>query len=223
MKLERPPETLPIFPLTGSLLLPGNYLPLNIFEPRYRNLVRDALEGPRLIGMIQPRVPGPDNLGPLRGDADPDLYAVGCVGTIQRCERQTDGRYLIVLRGLIRFRIAEELPRHNGYRLVRPDFGEFGGDEQAEAEGIDTASLLAAVDRFAERYGLDFDADLLASLPPLLLVNALSAALPFSPGERQALLEAPRPADRARLLRELMRMGLDDRWDGDAYRPPVVN
>src|SRR5262245_59168458 len=123
------PEVLPVFPLTGSLLLPGNFLPLNVFEVRYRNMVADALEGERFIGMIQPLVPSPDNWPALFPPTEnPELYRVGCAGRIERCEPQADGRYLIVLRGVSRFRVRQELPLVRGYRRVLADYGDFASD-----------------------------------------------------------------------------------------------
>ena len=116
-------QTLSVFPLTGTLMLPGTFLPLNIFEERYLNMVRDALEGDRRIGMIQPWIPGLDNWGvpPLDLEA-PELYPVGCCGRIHQHELQADGRYLIVLEGAIRFRILRELEPVRGYRRVEADF-----------------------------------------------------------------------------------------------------
>ena len=116
---------LPVFPLTGSLLLPGTWLPLNVFEPRYRNLVEDAVvdeRGLRWIGMIQPRVPMQDNWPALEEPpANPELYTVGCAGRVERCEPQADGRYLILLKGRCRFRVAD---RALGIRRGR------GGEEE---------------------------------------------------------------------------------------------
>src|SRR6476661_7363608 len=113
------PGIIPVFPLTGSLLLPGNLLPLNIFEPRYRNMVADALEGDQYIGMIQPFAPRQDNNwveAAERGDDAPVIYPIGCLGRIEECEPQDDGRYLLVLRGVSRFRVRRELEPKRGYR-----------------------------------------------------------------------------------------------------------
>ena len=113
-------QSLPVFPLTGTLLLPETFLPLNIFEERYRNMVRDALEGDRQIGMIQPLIPGLDNFGvPPLDLQDPQLYPVGCLGRIEEHELQPDGRYVIVLKGVERFRVLRELDPRNGYRRVQ--------------------------------------------------------------------------------------------------------
>ncbi len=109
------PDPLPIFPLTGTLLLPANWLPLNIFEPRYLAMVEDAMAEGRMIGMIQPLVARQDNAPPYEVlleeiEDHPSLYRIGCAGRIERCERQADGRFLILLRGVSRFRVIDELP-----------------------------------------------------------------------------------------------------------------
>src|SRR5512135_1261304 len=123
------PEIIPVFPLTGSLLLPGNLLPLNIFEPRYRNMVADALDGDQLIGMVQPLTPRQDNwVASAQQPENPEIYAIGCLGRIEECEPQDDGRYLLVLRGVARFRVRQELPLKRGYRRVVADYSEFRRD-----------------------------------------------------------------------------------------------
>lgn len=217
-------QTLPVFPLTGTLLLPGTYLPLNIFEKRYLNMVRDALEGDRRIGMIQPRVPGLDNWGipPLDLD-DPELYPVGCCGHIDQHERQADGRYLIVLEGVIRFRILRELEPARGYRRVRADLAEFEIDRHSNDSDIDKQEVLSVLDRFAQQRDLEFDPDLLAALSGSRLVNTLSTALPFTSVEKQALLEARTPEDRTSLLMTLMGIDLDTTSRHQSPSPPTVN
>jgi Lon protease-like protein len=224
--MSAPPDEspLPVFPLTGTLLLPGTYLPLNIFEQRYRNMVSDALDSERRIGMVQPRVPGPDNWGvrPLRID-DPELHPVGCCGRIEQCEPQSDGRYLIVLEGISRFRILRELEPQRGYRRVAADFTEFESDRRSQEPSIDRLELLSACGHFARQNELELDPDLLAALPELRLVNTLSAALPFTPVEKQALLEARTTADRASLLLTLMGIDLDSRTRDLPYSPPTIH
>jgi Lon protease-like protein len=219
------PSILPVFPLTGSLLLPGNYLPLNIFEPRYRNMVADAMEGEPYIGMIQPLVPAADNWPALFPPPEnPELYRVGCAGRIERCEPQPDGRYLIVLKGVSRFRVREELPLQRGYRRVVADYSDFAGDIAETAVPLDPGRLLAAVKAFGEKHDLSFDLDLLASLPGVSLVNGLAVALPFRPAEKQALLEAAGPEEREAMLLALMGMGFDAAGPADFYQsPPLLN
>jgi len=226
---EKPaPRVIPIFPLTGVVLLPLNWLPLHVFEPRYRALVEDAMAGDRVIGMVQPVMPRHDNAPDPDAppEDDPVLYPVGCAGRIERCERQPDGRYLILLRGVRRFRVREELPGRNGYRRVEADYDEFAGDlDEAEAE-IDATPALAAAQAFGRVRGFDIDLDKLAGLPGYSLVNGLAVAMPLAPAEKQALLEAPDPQQRLGLLTELLQMAAgtaaaDD--DEDLATPPLVN
>jgi Lon protease-like protein len=202
-------DSLAIFPLTGMLMLPGTYLPLNIFEERYRNMVRDALQGNGVIGMIQPFVPGLDNWGVPPLDLDtPKLYPVGCLGRIDQHELQPDGRYVIVLEGIERFRVLSELEPRNGYRRVEADSSEFAIDRQVQEHEIDTSEVLSILQAYARETGLELDPDLLPALPGDRLVSTLSAALPFDPAEKQALLEAHSPKDRASLLLTLMTIGI---------------
>jgi Lon protease-like protein len=218
------PTVLPIFPLTGSLLLPGNLLPLNVFEPRYRNLVADALEGERLVGMIQPLVPRQDNwVEAAQASDDPELYSVGCVGRIDECEPQQDGRYLILLRGVCRFRVRTELPIHREYRRVQADSSEFQSDLGELQVDVNPARIMRALRAFGVANDLEFDFDLLGSVPGISLLNGLSVALPFRPAEKQALLEAAGPAEREEMLLTLMGMGLEPLSTDDYYAPPILN
>lgn len=222
--MTEPPAILPIFPLTGSLLLPGNLLPLNVFEPRYRNMVADAMAGERHIGMIQPAVPRQDNwVDAAQAPSNPELYPIGCAGWIERCEPQSDGRYLIVLRGVGRFRIARELPLRRGYRQVEADYSDFPADAAEPAVLLDPSRMLRALRGFAAAQGLEFDFDLLGSLPGVSLLNGLAAALPFRPAEKQALLEAAGPMEREELLLTLMGMGIEPLSADEYYSPPIVN
>jgi len=221
------PEVLPVFPLTGSLLLPGNLLPLNIFEPRYRHMVADALEGTRAIGMVQPLIPRQDNwIDPIEagGDPDhPDIYPVGCAGRIDRCDPQADGRYSIVLKGIRRFRVRRELPLFRGYRRVEADYSEFEADLNELSVLLDPAPLLGALRGFAEHHGLELDFALLGSVPGISLLNGLAVALPFRPAEKQALLEAASPMEREEMLLALMGMGIEPVSSEEFYAPPIVN
>lgn len=217
-------QILPVFPLTGQLMLPGTYLPLNVFEDRYCNMVRDALAGDRRIGMIQPQIPGLDNWGvpPLDLEA-PDLYPIGCCGDIDQHELQEDGRYLIVLKGVVRFRVLRELEPVHGYRRVKADFSEFAIDHREENGDVDRLEVLNVLEAFAREKDLEFDADVLAALSGDRLVSTLSAALPFSPVEKQALLEAYSPEDRASLLVTLMSMDVESSDRGASYSPPTIH
>lgn len=217
------PEIIPVFPLTGSLLLPGNLLPLNIFEPRYRNMVADALEGNRYIGLIQPLVPRPDNWVDIAQQGEPDLYKVGCAGRIEECEPQDDGRYLVVLRGVSRFRVRQELPLHRGYRRVVADYSEFLRDCDELHVFLNPSRMMYALRAFGDQNGLEFDYDLLGSVPGISLLNGLSVALPFRPAEKQALLEANGPLEREEMLLTLMGMGIEPVSTDEYYTPPTLN
>jgi Lon protease-like protein len=217
------PEIIPVFPLTGSLLLPGNLLPLNIFEPRYRNMVADALEGDQQIGMIQPFTPRQDNWVEAAQQPDgPVIYPIGCLGRIEECEPQDDGRYLLVLRGVSRFRVRKELETRRGYRRVAADYSEFRRDLDELNVFLNPTRMMHALRAFGEKHDLEFDYDLLSSVPGISLLNGLSVALPFQPAEKQALLEAADPALREDLLLTLMGMGLEP-LSTDDYTPPVLN
>jgi hypothetical protein len=155
------------------------------------------------------------------GDDAPDLYSIGCAGRVERCERQSDGRYLILLKGVSRFRVEEELPLHRGYRRVRADYSQFVSDLGEPQMLLDPDPILSALRDFARSRELEFDLDRLQTLPGVTLLNGLAVALPFSPGEKQALLEADGPDQRRDLLLSLMGMGFSP--DDDHFAPPVVN
>ena len=204
------PQVIPVFPLDGVLLLPRGQLPLNIFEPRYLNMVDDAMAGDRIIGMIQPSG-GPRRL--------PSLSPVGCAGRITSFAETSDGRYLITLTGCARFRLAAELPTRTPYRQVRADFTPFEADLTAPPAGeggLDREDLLEALKAYLETRGLDIDWETAETAPPEALVNSLAMALPFDPPEKQALLEAPDLDSRAIVLTALMRIGAAGDSEGDA-------
>ncbi|HKI05755.1 MAG TPA: LON peptidase substrate-binding domain-containing protein [Thermoanaerobaculia bacterium] len=218
------PNVIPIFPLTGSLLLPGNLLPLNVFEPRYRNMVADALAGERYIGLIQPLVPRQDNWVEAAETPDvSELYSVGCLGRIDECEPQDDGRYLVLLRGVCRFRVRRELPLHRGYRRVEADYSEFQRDLDELTVFMNPTRLMRALRAFGGKHEMEFDFDLLSSVPGISLLNGLSVALPFRPAEKQALLEAADPGVREELLLTLMGMGIEQLSTDEYYSPPTLN
>jgi len=195
------PAVIPIFPLTGVLLLPQGRLPLNIFEPRYLAMVSDAMAHPRLIGMVQP-LEG-------KGDAgEPPIYPIGCAGRIISFSETDDGRYLITLAGVSRFAIKDERPLVKGYRSVEADWSRFATDlaEDDTAE-IDRGRLMNALKPYFERHAIACDWKAIAQAPEDRLVTTLAMVCPFTPGEKQALLEAPDLPARTRLLTALIEMG----------------
>lgn len=204
-KAARPlPEILPIFPLTGVLLLPRGRLPLNIFEPRYLAMTSDALGSERLIGMLQPSDPG----GGGPGDRmNPAVYPVGCAGRLTSFSETDDGRYLITLTGISRFRVREELPLLRGYRRIVPDWDEFAPDrEPAGRLNFERARLIAGLRSFFEQRSISVDWDAIEKAPSEYLVTSIAMACPFAPSEKQALLEAADLDARAELLTALVEM-----------------
>jgi Lon protease-like protein len=193
------PDTLPIFPLTGVLLLPRGRLPLNIFEPRYLAMTRDAMEGERLIGMIQPSDP------PIR-EANPAVYPTGCAGRITSFSETEDGRILITLTGVSRFRIKEELPLLSGYRRVAAEWDDFTDDRNPDEAGFDRARLTQGLRNFFTQRQVQADWSAIDQAPGEHLVTSIAMMCPFAPPEKQALLEAPTLDERARLLTALIEM-----------------
>ena len=183
------PETLPIFPLPGAIVMPKADLPLNIFEPRYLNMVNDALGSHRLIGMIQPN----DD-----GDADNELCRVGCAGRITQYRETADGRIEMALTGVCRFDLGEELSTTRGYRLVVPDWNRFADDYSDHDEILQEQQqdLIDALTRFFDVKNYDADIPMLKRLPTVRLVDSLTMALPFSTAEKQMLLETVEPSAR---------------------------
>jgi Lon protease-like protein len=203
------PQVIPVFPLAGAVVLPRGQLPLNIFEPRYLNMVDDAMAGDRIIGMVQP----------LGGSATlPGLARVGCAGRITSFAETSDGRYLITLTGVSRFRIATELPVKTPYRQVRAAFDAYDADliVPLETGEFDRHAFLDALRGYLANRSLDIDWETAESAPMEALVNSLSMALPFDPPEKQALLECLTLDDRADALTALMRIDAADGGEDSA-------
>jgi uncharacterized protein len=197
------PATLPIFPLPGVLLLPRGRLPLNIFEPRYLAMTSDALGGARLIGMVQPTLPQA-SLG-----GNPPVFATGCAGRITAFAETDDGRYLITLTGISRFRIREELDLLRGYRRVVPDWEAFAGDLQEESgEGFDRDRLVQGLKSYFRQHRIEADWDVIGRAPDERLVATIAMTCPFEPSEKQALLEAVDLKARGELLTAIVEMAL---------------
>lgn len=206
------PQVIPVFPLDEAILLPRGQLPLNIFEPRYLNMIDDAMAGDRLIGMIQPHG-GPDQL--------PGLGPVGCAGRITSFAETSDGRYVITLTGVCRFRVAAELPVHTPYRQVRTDFAPYEADLKPppDAPDFDRDPFLHALRAYLHRRALDIDWETAEGAPQEALINSLAMALPFERAEKQALIEAPTLEDRCRCLTALME--IDAAGDDDGEPPSM--
>jgi len=188
------PTVIAIFPLVSALLLPRGELPLNIFEPRYIAMIDDAIRADRMIGMVQPRRDGVD--------ANPELHEVGCLGKITQFAETGDGRYMVTLTGVSRFRIAQELSVLTPYRQCIASYEEFAQDIITEDEGgdMDRAGVLRTLRNFAEANRLKIDWKSIEQTPNEALVNALAMMSPFGPEEKQALLEAATLKARADVL-----------------------
>ena len=192
------PNVIPVFPLPGALLLPRGQMPLNIFEPRYLAMIDDALRsGHRLIGMIQP-----DPAHPGRDQNKPHLFQIGCLGRLTQFAESGDGRYLIQLTGVSRFRIEQELPVETLYRQCRVTFQPFADDFKARKgeDEVDRKALLRALSSFLKANNLKADWDGIENAPNEALVNALAMMSPYDAAEKQAMLEAPDLKTRAEIL-----------------------
>ena len=218
------PEILPVFPLTGVLLLPGTVLPLHVFEPRYRAMVEDSLSAERVFGMIQPFMPQQDNR-PLPGSENqaPDLYKVGCAGYIEKWEKLPEGRYFVQLRGVNRFRFEEEFSLQRGYRRVKADYQIFPDTSLHEGWQCNRPAVLQALESYGQAHGLQVKPEQAERFTDLELVNLLGVSLPFHPAEKQALLEAATLQDREKVLVNLLRLGSGPEETGSEIPPRTVN
>jgi Lon protease-like protein len=203
------PEVIPVFPLEEVLLLPHGQLRLNVFEPRYLNMVDDCLGGERMIGMIQTR-PGGDR-------QRPDLAAIGCLGRLTRFAETSDGRYIITLTGVCRFAVGQELAMRGPYRQIRADYAPFEADLRgsAEDEGFDRMLFLRALKAYLEHRSLDLDWEAAKNAPGDALVNSMAMLLPFTAAEKQALLEAMTLSERREALIALMEIDAAGRSDDE--------
>ena len=217
--LERDmPGVIPLFPLSGALLLPRAELPLNIFEPRYLKMVHDVMNADQVIGMIQPRDETDRN--------QRKLYSVGCAGKINAMVETGDGRVLITLEGISRFEVVEELSSATPYRQGHVSFDPYEDDQIVPPDriGVDRDGLIETLTRFLKRRGLNAEWAAIGKAPDELLVNSLAMISPFSSAEKQALLEADSLKTRAETMMTLMEFALaefpnEDDEDDTPVRP----
>lgn len=193
------PATLPVFPLSGAVLLPRGHLPLNIFEPRYLKMVDDSLSNSRLIGMIQPA-----------SEANPpELCNVGCAGRITRYEETSDGRMEILLSGICRFEITSELDNLQAYRLVQTNWAPFEQDmspsEMPSAE--QTMAFKGALRNYMQDAQIEFELDIIDKLELEDLVNSLVSFLPLDNASKQILLEADSLPNRVKTFMAILQAG----------------
>jgi Lon protease-like protein len=190
------PAVIPIFPLESALLLPRGQLPLNVFEPRYIAMLDDVIKSHRVIGMVQPDAEA------VEADGSSRLFSIGCAGRVTQFAETGDGRYLVTLTGIARYRIVEEIAAVTPYRQCRVDFTAFEQDFEPAAgeEAVDRDGVLKALGNFADANQLQIDWKSVREAPNESLVNALSMMSPYGPKEKQALLEAPDLRSRADVL-----------------------
>jgi Lon protease-like protein len=207
------PQKLPVFPLPGALLLPRAYLPLNIFEPRYLEMVSDALSGERMIGIIQPK---DDNDTAER----PELMKVGCAGRITSYAETPDGRMLVTLTGVSRFSIKSELAIDTAYRQVVANFKPFAIDLVMDlgAAEVNRPALLTAFKDYLTANNMSADWSEINAASTEVLVNTLSLLAPYPASEKQALLEAPDLKTRADVLVALTEMALSKSFSGKRHK-----
>jgi hypothetical protein len=210
------PELIPVFPLAGALLLPRGQMPLNIFEPRYLAMVDDAFrDGHRLIGMIQPDV------AHSRSETKPALFSVGCLGRITQLAESGDGRYILELTGIARFKVVEEIEALTPYRQCKVDYFPYTDDFIARKgeEDVNRDALIDTLRTFLKVNNLKVDWEGVESAPNEALVNALAMMSPYGAPEKQAMLEAPDLKTRAEILIAVTEMDLaKKRTSGD---PPL--
>ena len=212
-QFEDLPSDLPLFPLGGALLLPWGRLPLNIFEPRYLNMTLDALGSGRIIGMVQPDQDETETTLEDEGSKQPNspIFKIGCAGRIAAFEETEDGRLNITLKGLIRFRVIEELEGRRGYRRVKPSYSDFKSDLNAPAKfDLDRDLLLDRLKRYIEAQEMPISLEVIKGLSDVTLVMSLCMICPFDPREKQALLESATMKERTEALLTLLQMGIFD-------------
>ena len=195
------PDILPIFPLPGVILLPKGNLPLNIFEPRYISMVEDALGNNRIIGMIQPN-PG--------SKKDNGLYPIGCASKIISFSETSDNRYLIELKGIIRFRIFKEVDTIRGYRNIIPVWESFKQDLSINSEKFNIDGLLELLKKYFNNNNINVDSEELHKVPADQIISAIPQICSFQNSEKQAILEAKTDKERVDVIISLLKMNLLD-------------
>ena len=204
------PDVIPVFPLAGALLLPRARLPLNLFDPRYLQMFDDALKtDARLIGMVQPNeVAGRDGTG---------LHLIGCAGRITQFSETEDGRYMLTLGGVSRFRVVKEVEGFTPYRRCEVNWDGFDRDlGDVEQDVIfDRKQFLSKLNKYFESKGLSADWETLEDAEDELLINSLSMMMDFKPEDKQLLLEAPSLSTRRETLVTLIEYSLLGGEGGD--------
>jgi len=201
INLENIPEEIPIFTLSNAIFFPNTVMPLNIFEPRYKQMIEDALDKNKFIGMAQP------NLQNLQSEK-PDLFNVGCVGMISKHNKTSQGTYLVNLEGVVRFKVIKEVETKKMYRTFKVSYTEFSDDlDEKVKKEIDDQSLLELIDKtkkFFKMFQLSTDWSVIEKVEPSQLINSLAMICPFTSGEKQRLLETSSLQERNSILNQII-------------------
>ena len=200
--LENIPEDIPVFPLPNTIFFPGTVLPLNIFEPRYKQMTEDALSKKKFIGITQPNIQ-------IVSKEKPAVFDTGCVGIIQKHTSTPDGRYLINLEGVTRFKIIEEITTEKLYRTFKVSYAEYEQDllEEEKEKNIDQEQLLELIDKtkkFFKMFQLSTDWSIVEKVEPSQLINSLAMICPLTIGEKQRLLETTSIEERNNILNQII-------------------
>ncbi len=207
------PTEFPIFPLTGAVLYPHTRMPLNIFEPRYLSLVDAVLAGSRYMGMVQPR----QTSGETVAD-DGEIYKIGCLGRLTAFGETEDGRYVITLTGITRYRITNELPMCDGYRRVRADFNPFNQiSPPQEGATYDRTGFMKSLNRYLKKLGAEENQQSFDQANDQALITAVAMSAPFAPEEKQAILECVGLEEQAEMARSIMELSTYD-GEGDTQK-----
>ena len=201
INLRNLPEEIPIFPLSNVIFFPNTVMPLNIFEPRYKQMIEDSLEKNKFIGMAQP------NLQKLQSQK-PDIFNIGCVGIVQQHKKTSDGTYLVNLEGLVRFKVIKELKTEKLYRTFKVSYLDFSSDlEENNNKKIDTKSTLELIEKtkkFFKMFQLSTDWRMIEKVEPNRLINSLAMICPFTSAEKQRLLETTSIQERNEILNQII-------------------
>ena len=210
LDIENLPKDLPVFPLPGALLLPGGSLPLNIFEPRYIQMIKDVLSSShRMIVMTQPIPESTNNL---------DIYKIGCAGKLTSFEETLDGRFLISLSGILRCKLLNNVDEEGGYRRMSIDFNSFLTDTQTNKEKIERDGFFKTLKSYFDIKGLSADWKTIETCEDEKLITTLAMLCPFSDAEKQALLEANTLNERAKLMNIILEMSVFSEGDQNVKR-----
>ncbi len=200
INLKDIPKEIPIFPLSNAIFFPNTVLPLNIFEPRYKQMTEDALKNSKLIGMAQPNLQTIDRIKPR-------IFEVGCLGKVENYSETKDGRYLISLKGVTRFKVVKEINNDKLYRTFEVSYEDFSNDVKEEENTIDQKNLLELIDKtkkFFKMFQLSTDWQVVEKVKPDQLINSLAMICPFTTGEKQRLLETTTLEERNNILNQII-------------------